>query len=896
MATKWVYFFGNGKAEGKASDKNILGGKGANLAEMTNIGLPVPPGFTISCQACGYYAQHNEYPEGMMDQVLENLKHLEAITGKKLGDHTNPLLVSVRSGAAVSMPGMMDTVLNLGLNPEVVEAVVRKTGNPRFAWDSYRRFMQMFGDVVMGVKHEEFEKALAAVKAAKGVKLDTELDADDLKLVTEKYREVYVNAIGSDFPTDPMLQLTKAIDAVFGSWDNPRAKVYRQMNDIRGLDGTAVNVQSMVFGNTGETSGTGVAFTRNPSDGENKFYGEYLMNAQGEDVVAGIRTPQPITTLEAVNKTAYDQLVSIRDILENHYKEIQDIEFTIEDGKLYMLQTRNGKRTIFSWLRTQIDLVEEGKIDMATAIKRVPANEFSKLFAPILDADDMKKNAIEAIGNGLNASPGAAAGVIALSAEDAQHRAKAGQKVILVRTETTPEDIQGMAVSQGVLTALGGMTSHAAVVARGMGCPCVSGASCVHIDEATHEVRIADRVFHAGDWISIDGFNGKIYPQRVQVKDSEILQVLNGKMKAEDSWLYRYYDKFMKAVDEARKIQIRTNADTPEDTRAAVRFGAQGIGLTRTEHMFFQGHRIVSMRKMICSETKEARVAALNELLPMQKSDFIGIFKALEGRPANIRLIDPPLHEFLPGHDNVAGQQEVADQLHVPIEKVRRIVNDYKEMNPMLGFRGCRLVIVHPEILEMQVRAIIEAALDVSAEGMEVHPEIMIPLVGEVKEFRFCKTHVIETAEKVFAEYGRKIEYKVGTMIEVPRAALKADEIGAEAEFFSFGTNDLTQMTCGFSRDDSSRFLTPYVQDADKQFYDYDPFQVLDQAGVGLLMKMAVEKGRTAHPGLKIGICGEHGGEPRSVAFCASLGLDYVSCSPFRVPVARLAAAQAALM
>ncbi|MEA2011490.1 MAG: pyruvate, phosphate dikinase [Verrucomicrobiota bacterium] len=892
--TKYVYFFGGGKAEGNTSQKELLGGKGANLAEMTSIGLPVPPGFTVSTETCAYFSENNrKYPDTLKEQVAENLKKLEDVMGAKLGDPENPLLVSVRSGAAQSMPGMMDTVLNLGMSPAAVEGITKKTGNARFAWDSYRRFMQMFGDVVMGVPHHDFEEALQSVKDQKKVENDTDLDADDLKLVVDKYNEVYRNATGEDFPDDPEEQLFKSMAAVFGSWDNDRAIKYRQMNDIRGLLGTAVNIQAMVYGNMGETSGTGVAFTRDPSTGENKFYGEYLMNAQGEDVVAGIRTPKPIDALKNDNEKVYNELVEIRHILEEHYKDMQDLEFTIQEGTLYMLQTRTGKRTVFSWLKSQVDMVNEGLITKEEAVSRVPAGEFGKLFAPILDADDIAAQNLSPIATGLNASPGGASGKAVFTANEAEEMAAKGEKIILVRIETSPEDIGGMGVAEGILTARGGMTSHAAVVARGMGCPCVSGAGDIKIDYANKSMSVGDTVIKQGDTISIDGFLGNVYETAIKVKPSEIVQVLNGEMKADESELYQNYSYFMEYVDELRVLGIRTNADTPEDTTMAVKFGAEGIGLCRTEHMFFEGEKIVAMREMILAETLEERKKALAKLLPMQKKDFEGIYKALNGLPATIRLLDPPLHEFLP-HDE-KGQQEVADQLGVKASDIKDAVEDLHEFNPMLGFRGCRLAVVYPEILRMQIRAIMESAIEVSEQGIEVHPEIMIPLIGNVKELDFCKKHALEVIKDVFAETGKEIDYKIGTMIEIPRAALTADEVAESAEFFSFGTNDLTQMTCGFSRDDSAKFLTPYVNDIDKAFYEYDPFEVLDQTGVGKLVKMAVDLGKQTRPDIKLGICGEHGGEPKTVEFCHKLGLTYVSCSPYRVPIARLAAAQATI-
>ena len=892
--TKYVYFFGNGKAEGTSSMKDLLGGKGANLAEMTNIGLPVPPGFTISTEACDYFSKNNgEYPAGMKDEVLLNLKQLETTMGAKLGDSKNPLLVSVRSGAAQSMPGMMDTVLNLGLNPDSVDALTAKTGNERFAWDSYRRFIQMFGDVVMGVPHEKFEEAIQDIKDEEGLTYDYELTTENLQNLVKRYKRIYKRTTGEDFPVDPYDQLFKAINAVFRSWNTARAIKYRQMNDIRGLLGTAVNVQCMVFGNMGDTSGTGVAFTRDPATGDNHFYGEYLMNAQGEDVVAGIRTPQSIETLCKVNPDVYKQLCGIRETLEKHYHDMQDMEFTIQEGKLFMLQTRNGKRTIFSWLRSQVEMVEEGLIDKRTAVSRVPAGEFNKLFAPILDQAQIKADGIKPLTNGLNASPGGACGQVVFSAEDAEAWAAEGKEVILVRTETSPEDIGGMAVSKGVVTCRGGMTSHAAVVARGMGCPCVSGAGEIHVDLAAKCFEVNGKVVREGDYISIDGFNGAVYAAKIQVKPSEIVQVLEGSMKEKDSILFQNYKKFMSYVDEIKTMGVRTNADTPKDTHMAVMLGAEGIGLCRTEHMFFGGSRIISMRKMILANNLKEREDALAELLPMQRGDFEAMFRELNGLPANIRLLDPPLHEFLPNDSTT--RHEMAIALGISPEEVAKKASSLHEFNPMLGFRGCRLAIVYPEILRMQVRAIIEAALNVKKEGIKVYPEIMIPLVGNHKEFEFCKKHALEVIEAVFKEKNDKVDYEIGTMIEVPRAAITADEIAQEAEFFSFGTNDLTQMTCGFSRDDAASFLGHYVNDTDKQFYEYDPFATIDQEGVGKLMQQAAKLGRSVRPNIRLGICGEHGGDPKTIAFCQTVGLNYVSCSPYRVPIARLAAAQAAI-
>ncbi len=891
---KFVYFFGNGKAEGNAGMKSLLGGKGANLADMTNIGLPVPPGFTITTEACAYFDAHKgAYPEGLRDEVLKNLRALEELQGAKLGDKKNPLLVSVRSGAAQSMPGMMDTVLNLGLNPDSLQALIAKTNNPRFAWDSYRRFIQMFGDVVMGVPHEEFERALQGVKDETGKVYDTELDVENLKLVIKRYKFIYKKFTGEEFPTDPEVQLFKAIDAVFNSWNNERAIKYRLMNDIRGRLGTAVNVQCMVFGNMGDTSGTGVAFTRDPATGENKFFGEYLMNAQGEDVVAGIRTPQTIETLKNVNPEVYDQLCGIRKTLESTYHDMQDLEFTIQEGKLYMLQTRNGKRTIFAWLRSQVEMVDEGLISKETAVERVPAQEFNKLFAPILDQKLIKDLGIKPAAKGLNASPGGACGQIYFTAKDAETAAALGKNVLLVRTETSPEDIGGMAVSKGVITCRGGMTSHAAVVARGMGCPCVSGCGDIVIDERKKTLTVNGVTLSEGDYMAMDGFTGDVYTQKVAVKPSEIMQVLDGSMRESESKLYQNYKKFMSYVNEIKTMGVRTNADTPVDAHHAVLLGAEGVGLCRTEHMFFGGNRILSMRKMILADNVGQREKALAELLPMQREDFYGIFKELGGLPVNIRLLDPPLHEFLPNDSTT--RHETALNLGISQEEISKKIAKLHEFNPMLGFRGCRLAVVYPEILRMQVRAIIEAAIQAKREGIEVHPEIMIPLVGIYKEFVYCKQKALEVIEQVFAEQNMKIAYKIGTMIEVPRAAITADEIAKEAEFFSFGTNDLTQMTCGFSRDDAASFLTHYVGDQDKQFYDYDPFSTIDVDGVGKLVRMAAGLGREVRPDIKLGICGEHGGDPKTIEFCQSVGLTYVSCSPFRVPIARLAAAQAAL-
>jgi len=891
---KYVYFFGSGKVEGTVKMREILGGKGANLADMTSIGLPVPPGFTISTEACAYYsANDGAYPEGLREEILEHLATLEEMMGAKLGDETNPLLVSVRSGAASSMPGMMDTILNLGLNPKSVQGLIAKTGNERFAWDSYRRFMQMFGDVVMGVPHALFEGALQDVKDERGVKLDTDLDAADLQEVIKRYQKIYHDTVGTDFPYDPVEQLFLATNAVFKSWNNERAIRYRQMNDIRGLLGTAVNIQSMVFGNMGETSGTGVAFTRDPSTGENHFYGEYLMNAQGEDVVAGIRTPEPIETLERVNPEAYRQLVDIRHLLEQHYKDMQDLEFTIQEGTLYILQTRSGKRTVFSWLRSQVEMVEEGLITKEEAVSRVPAGEFGKLFAPVLDSKYISDHGVDVITKGLNASPGGASGKAYFTAAKAEEMAAKGEDVILVRNETSPEDIGGMAVAKGIVTARGGMTSHAAVVARGMGCPCVSGAHEIVINEEKKFLTVGGVTIKEGEYIALDGFTGEVYAVEVPVKASEIVQVLNGQMKEEESQLFGFYKKFMSYVQEIKRMAVYTNADTPQDTRMAVLFGAEGIGLCRTEHMFFGEGRILPMRKMILAGNTIEREKALEQLLPMQRGDFEGIYEALAGRPATIRLLDPPLHEFLP--NDHTSRHELALQMGIPVEELSQKISSMHEFNPMLGFRGCRLSIIYPEILRMQVRAIIEAAINVKRKGIDVLPEIMVPLVGTYKEFVYTKKIILEVIKAIFVEQKMEIEYKIGTMIEVPRAALTADEIAPHAEFFSFGTNDLTQMACGFSRDDSASFLEPYVNDPDKGFYDYDPFETMDFDGVGKLVRMASDLGRTANSDLVLGICGEHGGDPKTIEFFNEVGLDYVSCSPFRVPIARLAAAQAVI-
>ena len=869
---KYVYFFGSGKAEGDAKMKDILGGKGANLAEMTNIGVPVPAGFTITTETCDLYNKNGKkWPAGLEEQVRENVAKLEKAMGLKLGDRNNPLLVSVRSGAAVSMPGMMDTVLNLGLNAEVVQGLIVKTENERFAWDSYRRFIQMFGDVVMEVPHDDFEHILEKKKQQVGAKSDTELNANDLKDVVRQYKKIYLEHTKEEFPQDPFDQLVKAVNAVFNSWNNPRAIKYRQINEIRGLLGTAVNVQAMVFGNMGETSGTGVCFTRNPSTGENKFYGEYLINAQGEDVVAGIRTPESMEVLSKKWPSVYKQLNALRLRLEKHYKDMQDIEFTIQEGKLYILQTRNGKRTAAAAVRVAVELVKEKVLTRDQALLRVDPKQLDQLLHPTFDPKQ-KKNVIA---KGLPASPGAATGRVVFTAEDAEAWAKKGEAVILVRIETSPEDIGGMNVAKGILTARGGMTSHAAVVARGMGKCCVAGVSDIQIDYKARQFTAGQAVVKEGDFISLDGSLGQVYL---------------GKLNTIDSRLSGDFATLMKWADETRKLKVRTNGDTPHDAEVARRFGAEGIGLCRTEHMFFNGDRIIAVREMILADDKAGREKALAKLLPMQRGDFEGIFEAMKGFPVTIRLLDPPLHEFLP--QEAANQQEMADVMKVPVEVVKQKVEALHEFNPMLGHRGCRLGITYPEIYAMQVRAIIEAACNLKKKGMKIVPEIMIPLVGTKKELQILRDLSVETINKVFAEKGTKVEYMIGTMIEVPRAALTADRIAEIAEFFSFGTNDLTQMTLGFSRDDSGSFMGAYL---DQGIYEKDVFQSIDEEGVGSLIQLAVEKGRKTKKDLKIGICGEHGGDPSSIAFCNKVGMNYVSCSPYRVPIARLAAAQAVL-
>ena len=872
MSHKYVYLF----QEGNGKMRELLGGKGANLAEMTNLGMPVPYGFTVSTEACTqYYEDGRQINDEIQGQIYEALGKLEENAGKKFGDAANPLLVSVRSGARASMPGMMDTILNLGLNETVVEGLAKKTQNPRFAYDSYRRFIQMFSDVVMELSKKDFEKIIDEMKEARGIKLDTEFNADDMKEMAEKFKAYYKEQKGEEFPADPKVQLMEAVKAVFRSWDNPRANYYRRMNDIPYSWGTAVNVQMMVFGNTGPNSGTGVAFTRNAATGENKLFGEYLINAQGEDVVAGIRTPSPIATLEKDMPEVYKQFVEVADRLEKHYKDMQDMEFTIEDGKLFMLQTRNGKRTAAAALKIAVDLVDEGMIDEKEAVMRVEPKQLDSLLHPQFDADALKK--ATPIGKGLPASPGAACGRVVFTAADAKEWADRGEKVILARLETSPEDIEGMDVSQGILTVRGGMTSHAAVVARGMGTCCVSGCGEIQIDEENKCFTLGGKTIKEGDYISLDGSTGNIYGEAVPTVEASI----SGN-----------FGRFMAWADAARKLTVRTNADNPRDAAQAVRFGAEGIGLCRTEHMFFDGDRIKAMREMIVAKDTESRKKALAKLLPYQQGDFEAMYEVLEGRPMTVRYLDPPLHEFLPTKEEDIA--EIAAELNISVDELKQVIASLHEFNPMMGHRGCRLAVSYPEIAEMQTTAVISAAINVNKKHPDwnIVPEIMIPLVGEVKELKFVKDIVTSTADKLIADAGVKMAYHVGTMIEIPRAAVTADQIATEAEFFSFGTNDLTQMTFGFSRDDAGKFLDAYY---DNKIYEFDPFAKLDQEGVGALVKMAAEKGRATRPDIKLGICGEHGGDPSSVEFCHNIGLNYVSCSPFRVPIARLAAAQAAI-
>ncbi|MDZ4991779.1 pyruvate, phosphate dikinase [Clostridium perfringens] len=866
---QYVYLFN----EGNASMKNLLGGKGANLSEMTILGIPVPQGFTVTTEACNkYYEDGKKISQDIIEEIENKMSQLEEITGKKFGSLEKPLLVSVRSGARVSMPGMMDTILNLGLNDESVEAMANLTNNPRFAYDSYRRFIQMFADVVMGVEKRLFEDLLDEVKEEKGYKVDTDLTAEDLKELVTKFKVLYKKEKGEDFPSEPREQLIEAVTAVFRSWNNPRAIVYRRLNDIPGEWGTAVNVQEMVFGNKGETSGTGVAFSRNPANGDNELYGEYLMNAQGEDVVAGIRTPEPISHLEKQNPEIYKQFTDIVNTLENHYRDMQDMEFTIEDGKLYFLQTRNGKRTAQSALKIAVDLVEEGMLTKEEAILKVEPKQLDTLLHPAFATDGLKEATV--VAKGLPASPGAACGKIAFTAEEAKERKANGEKVVLVRLETSPEDIEGMIAAEGILTVRGGMTSHAAVVARGMGTCCVAGCGQLKVNEEARTLEVDGKVLTSEDYISIDGSTGNIYAEQVKTVSPEITG---------------HFATFMGWADEIRKLKVRTNADTPRDTKQAVEFGAEGIGLCRTEHMFFAEDRILAVREMILAKNEDSRRVALEKLLPMQREDFIGMYEALEERPATIRFLDPPLHEFLPTEE--ADINALSKEIGVSPEEIKAVVAELHEFNPMMGHRGCRLAVSYPEIAEMQTRAVIEAAIEVKKnKGYNIVPEIMIPLIGDIKELKYVKNVVVETAKTVMEEKGVQLDYKVGTMIEIPRAALTADKVAEEAEFFSFGTNDLTQMTFGFSRDDAAKFLKDYYE---KGIYEQDPFAKLDQTGVGELMRIACEKGKTTRPDIKLGICGEHGGDPSSVEFCHNLGLNYVSCSPYRVPLARLAAAQA---
>lgn len=872
MGEKFVYNF----HEGNGNMRELLGGKGANLAEMINLGMPVPFGFTVTTEACNkYYDDKETINPSIIEEIMSHLKDLEVESGKKFGDAANPLLVSVRSGSRASMPGMMDTILNLGLNDEVVEGLAKLTDNPRFAYDSYRRFIQMFADVVMGLSKAKFETVIDDIKAEKKVKLDTELDTDDLREMVKRFKAFYHNQLHEDFPTDPKEQLIKAVEAVFKSWNNPRAIYYRKMNDIPSSWGTAVNVQMMVFGNMGETSGTGVAFTRNPSTGENKLYGEFLMNAQGEDVVAGIRTPQTIDKLKDVMPEAYDQFVAITHKLEEHYRDMQDMEFTIENKKLFMLQTRNGKRTASAALKIACDLVSEGLLTKEEAVLMVNPSQLDALLHPTFDGAALKD--AQVITRGLPASPGAATGQVVFNAEDAKAYEAEGHRVILVRLETSPEDIEGMAAAQGILTVRGGMTSHAAVVARGMGTCCVSGCGDIKINEEAKTFTVGGRTFKEYDYISLDGSTGNVYGEEVRTVPAQI---------AGD------FETFMNWADEFRTLKVRTNADTPKDAKQAVQFGAEGIGLVRTEHMFFEGERIKAIREMIVSKTVEQRERALDKLLPMQRGDFEGIYEAMQGRPVTIRYLDPPLHEFLPtsSYDITT----LANDMNMDLGELKLVIQSLHEFNPMMGHRGCRLAVSYPEIAKMQTRAVIEAAINVNEKHPDynVVPEIMIPLVGDKSELKYVKNVVCEVADSIIAERGVKLDYMVGTMIEIPRAALLADEIAEEAEFFSFGTNDLTQMTFGFSRDDAGGFLSDYY---DKKVYEQDPFARLDQKGVGKLVSMAAKLGRETRPDIKLGICGEHGGDPASIEFCHKVGLNYVSCSPYRVPIARLAAAQAAL-
>ena len=872
MSKKFVYLF----SEGNGSMRELLGGKGANLAEMTNLGMPVPQGFTITTEACTqYYQDGRSINEEIQDQIMEYMGKLEDISGKRFGDKNNPLLVSVRSGARASMPGMMDTILNLGLNEDVVDVLAKKSGNPRWAWDCYRRFIQMYSDVVMEVGKKYFEELIDEMKKERGVTLDTELTANDLKKLAEQFKAEYKNKIGEDFPQDPREQLMGAVRAVFRSWDNPRAIYYRRMNDIPSSWGTAVNVQMMVFGNTGDTSGTGVAFTRNPATGEKKLFGEFLMNAQGEDVVAGVRTPQTIDQLAEVMPEAYEQFVDIAQKLEYHYRDMQDMEFTIEDKKLYMLQTRNGKRTAAAALKIACDLVDEGMISEEEAVCMIDPKSLDSLLHPTFPKEELDR--VAPIGHGLAASPGAAAGQVVFTADDVVEWVEKGHKVILVRLETSPEDIEGMHFARGILTVRGGMTSHAAVVARGMGTCCVSGCGDIVVDYAAKQFTLGGKVYKEGDWISLDGSTGNIYGERLHTAEAQI----SGE-----------FGRIMAWADKYRDLQVRTNADTPKDARQAKNFGAEGIGLCRTEHMFFEADRIAAIREMIVSETTEQRERALAKLEPIQQKDFEEIYEAMMGKPVTIRLLDPPLHEFLPTEDDDI--KALAQEMDISEERLREVIASLHEFNPMMGHRGCRLDVTFPEIARMQTSAIIKAALAVRSRrpAWKITPEIMVPLVGEARELAFVKSVIDKTAKPLIEAAGSDMTYHVGTMIEIPRAALTADDIAKEAEFFSFGTNDLTQMTFGFSRDDAGKFLASYY---DRKIYESDPFSKLDQVGVGRLVKMACELGRQTRPDIKLGICGEQGGDPSTVEFCHNVGLTYVSCSPFRVPIARLAAAQAAI-
>jgi len=881
--SRYVYFFGGGKADGSATMKNLLGGKGANLAEMTNLGVPVPPGFTISTEVCDEFYKNNEnYPPELESEVEKNLQKLEKLMGLALGDPERPLLVSVRSGAAISMPGMMDTVLNLGINEKVVEGLIKQTGNHRFAWDAYRRFIGMYGNVVMGVAHDRFEEALESVKKKRKVELDTELGADDLREVVERYKQVYEKATGKAFPTDPKKQLWGAIGAVFGSWNNERAIKYREINNIRGLLGTAVTVQSMVFGNFGEDSGTGVAFTRDPSTGENRFYGEYLMNAQGEDVVAGIRTPATLATLAKDQPKIYSQLAALRERLEKHYRDMQDMEFTIQQGKLFMLQTRTGKRTGAAAVRVAAEMAEEGLISREEAVMRVTPEQLDQLLHPMIDPKSRKE--VQRLARGLNASPGAATGQIVFDALEAEQWDKAGKRVLLVRRETSPEDIGGMSVSEGILTSTGGMTSHAAVVARGMGTPCVAG--CKEAVISGKILTIGARKFKEGDWITIDGSTGEVYGEELKL----MLPKISGEFKTFLGWADKVRHAAVRPGIKEKGFRVRTNADLPRDAKTARDFGAEGIGLCRTEHMFFDEGKLELFQEMIVAEDAEARKKVLKRLGALQKKDFKGIFKAMDGLPVTVRLLDPPLHEFVP--KTSAEIKEMAQRTGVPLSKLRARIDSLHELNPMLGHRGCRLGVTYPEVYDMQVEAIMSAACEVAKAGVKVLPEIMIPLVGTTKELEILRANAERIVQSVLARRQMKIKYAIGTMIEIPRAALTADQVAEQADFFSFGTNDLTQMTFGFSRDDVGSFLGDYLK---AEILPRDPFQGLDVEGVGQLVEWGVQRGRSRKSELKVGICGEHGGDPASIDFCYRVGMNYVSCSPYRVPIARLAAAQAVL-